>query len=73
MTHSTLTPGLTGFFSRLPIDLTPLITSLLRECTPESCPEMKAGEWQYICVANHQGQAEEDGKGAMQEVSPIIW
>ena len=34
---------------------------------------MKAGEWQYICVANHQGKAEEDGKGAMQEVSPIIW
>jgi hypothetical protein len=32
---------------------------------------MKAGEWQYICVANHQGKAEEDGKGAMQEVRLI--
>lgn len=49
-------------FRRLPIDLTPLTASLLRECSAQSCPEMKAGEWQYICVANHQGKTEDEGR-----------
>jgi hypothetical protein len=40
------------------VDLTPLITSLLPVCTRETCPEMRAGEWQYICVA-HEGKAGE--------------
>lgn len=30
----------------------PLITSLQQECTRSSCPEMKAGEWLYLCVAH---------------------
>ncbi|KAJ9103913.1 hypothetical protein QFC21_002376 [Naganishia friedmannii] len=55
---------------RLPIDLTPLTVSLLRECTPQTCPEMKAGEWQYICVANHQARTEEEGRSVMQEAFP---
>ncbi|KAG6825374.1 hypothetical protein H0H92_003926 [Tricholoma furcatifolium] len=38
---------------RLAQDLThPLITSLQQECTRASCPEMKAGEWLYLCVAH---------------------
>ncbi|KAI5117827.1 hypothetical protein M0805_003305 [Coniferiporia weirii] len=38
---------------RLAQDLThPLITSLQQECTRGSCPEMKAGEWLYLCVAH---------------------
>lgn len=44
---------------RLPLDLTPLLTSLLPVCTRSTCPEMRAGEWQYICVA-HEGRAGED-------------
>ncbi|ORX38815.1 Mob1/phocein [Kockovaella imperatae] len=43
---------------RIPIDLTPLITSLLSICTRETCPEMKANEWQYLCIA-HDGKTEE--------------
>ncbi|WVQ69243.1 uncharacterized protein L199_007460 [Kwoniella botswanensis] len=42
---------------RLPIDLTPLITALLPICTRETCPEMKAHEWLYLCSA-HGGGAE---------------
>jgi hypothetical protein len=38
---------------RLAQDLThPLITTLQQECTRASCPEMKAGEWLYLCVAH---------------------
>lgn len=38
---------------RLAQDLTyPLITNLQVECTRETCPEMKAGEWLYLCVAH---------------------
>ncbi|KAG6902118.1 hypothetical protein C0995_004064 [Termitomyces sp. Mi166 len=38
---------------RLAQDLThPLITMLQHECTRASCPEMKAGEWLYLCVAH---------------------
>lgn len=40
---------------RIPIDATPLITQLLQICSRESCPEMKADEWQYLCVA-HGGE-----------------
>ncbi|KAJ4496416.1 Mob1/phocein, partial [Lentinula edodes] len=31
---------------------TPLITALQVECTRQTCPEMKAGEWLYLCVAH---------------------
>lgn len=44
---------------RLPIDLTALTTSLLDTCTPQSCPQMKADEWQYLCVAHGSEGAEE--------------
>ncbi|KAG8736097.1 hypothetical protein FRC12_017778, partial [Ceratobasidium sp. 428] len=38
---------------RLAQDLTfPLITNLQLECTRDTCPEMKAGEWLYLCVAH---------------------
>ncbi|KDQ14352.1 hypothetical protein BOTBODRAFT_187973 [Botryobasidium botryosum FD-172 SS1] len=41
---------------RLAQDLTqPLITTLQMECTRSSCPEMKAGEWLYFCVAHGGG------------------
>ncbi|KAL1407648.1 hypothetical protein Q8F55_007081 [Vanrija albida] len=40
---------------RIPIDVTPLMTQLLQLCSRESCPEMKADEWQYLCVA-HGGE-----------------
>lgn len=42
---------------RIPIDLAPLIAYLLPMCTRQSCPEMKAGEWLYLCVAHEGGQA----------------
>ena len=45
---------------RLAQDLTyPLITLLQQECTRQSCPEMKAGEWLYLCVAHGNGGAME--------------
>ncbi|RXW21573.1 hypothetical protein EST38_g4266 [Candolleomyces aberdarensis] len=46
---------------RLAQDLTqPLITSLQQECTRQSCPEMKAGEWLYLCVAHgNEGSMEQ--------------
>lgn len=52
---------------RLALDLTyPLITLLQAECTRQSCPEMKAGEWLYLCVAH--------GNGAAMEVSfTALW
>ncbi|KAK2465119.1 hypothetical protein APHAL10511_002927 [Amanita phalloides] len=38
---------------RLAQDLThPLITMLQQECSRTTCPEMKAGEWLYLCVAH---------------------
>ena len=38
---------------RLAQDLShPLITTLQEECTRQTCPEMKAGEWLYLCVAH---------------------
>ncbi|KIO26086.1 hypothetical protein M407DRAFT_24644 [Tulasnella calospora MUT 4182] len=41
---------------RLAQDLThPLITSLQAECNRTTCPEMKAGEWLYLCVAHGTG------------------
>ncbi|OCF45900.1 hypothetical protein I317_00388 [Kwoniella heveanensis CBS 569] len=43
---------------RIPIDLTPLVTALLPICNPTTCPEMKAGEWLYLCSA-HGGGAEQ--------------
>ncbi|KAL4068557.1 Mob1/phocein [Scleroderma yunnanense] len=43
---------------RLAQDLShPLITSLQQECTRSSCPQMKAGEWLYLCVAHGNGGA----------------
>ncbi|KAH8115910.1 Mob1/phocein, partial [Phellopilus nigrolimitatus] len=50
---------------RLAQDLThPLITSLQQECTRASCPEMKAGEWLYLCVAH-------GNDGAMEQCCAI--
>ncbi|KIY45930.1 Mob1/phocein, partial [Fistulina hepatica ATCC 64428] len=47
---------------RLAQDLThPLITTLQQECTRQTCPEMKAGEWLYLCVAHGN-----DGAGMEQ-------
>jgi hypothetical protein len=38
---------------RLVQDLShPLITMLQQECSRDTCPEMKAGEWMYLCVAH---------------------
>ncbi|KAJ3539481.1 hypothetical protein NM688_g6354 [Phlebia brevispora] len=38
---------------RLAQDLShPLIATLQQECTRGTCPEMKAGEWMYLCVAH---------------------
>ncbi|KAK4686652.1 hypothetical protein P7C73_g3471, partial [Tremellales sp. Uapishka_1] len=44
---------------RIPIDLTPLITSLLTVCSKDSCAQMKADEWLYLCVAHGSGGIEE--------------
>lgn len=45
---------------RLAQDLTfPLITTLQEQCTRQTCPEMKAGEWLYLCVAHGNGGAME--------------
>jgi len=51
---------------RLAQDLTsPLITLLQHECDRNSCPEMKAGEWLYLCVAH--------GNGGTMEVSVLSY
>ncbi|KAH9852492.1 Mob1/phocein, partial [Lenzites betulinus] len=42
----------------------PLITMLQQECTRNSCPEMKAGEWLYLCVAH-------GNDGAMEQCCAI--
>ncbi|KAF8516575.1 Mob1/phocein, partial [Hysterangium stoloniferum] len=45
---------------RLAQDLTyPLLVSLQQECTRQTCPEMKAGEWLYLCVAHGSSGAME--------------
>ncbi|TDL19587.1 Mob1/phocein [Rickenella mellea] len=50
---------------RLAQDLShPLITLLQQECTRQSCPEMKAGEWLYLCVAH-------GNDGAMEQCCAI--
>jgi len=49
-------------FRRLAQDLTdPLVTTLQIECTRATCPDMKAGEWLYLCVAHGTGAS-----GAME-------
>jgi hypothetical protein len=49
-THKSLPVSL---LRRLAQDLShPLITMLQQECTRATCPEMKAGEWMYLCVAH---------------------
>ncbi|KAJ7217577.1 hypothetical protein B0H12DRAFT_1241700 [Mycena haematopus] len=49
---------------RLAQDLShPLITMLQQVCTRTTCPEMKAGEWLYLCVAH-------GNDGAMECNSP---
>lgn len=38
---------------RLSHDLShPFVVSLQEACTRETCPEMKAGEWLYLCAAH---------------------
>ncbi|PCH44936.1 hypothetical protein WOLCODRAFT_27153 [Wolfiporia cocos MD-104 SS10] len=50
---------------RLAEDLShPLITMLQQECTRQTCPEMKAGEWLYLCVAH-------GSEGAMEQCCAI--
>ncbi|KXN82744.1 MOB kinase activator-like 4 [Leucoagaricus sp. SymC.cos] len=50
---------------RLAQDLThPLITTLQQECSRATCPEMKAGEWLYLCVAHGT-------EGAMEQCCAI--
>ncbi|KIK38955.1 hypothetical protein CY34DRAFT_808841 [Suillus luteus UH-Slu-Lm8-n1] len=50
---------------RLAQDLShPLITMLQQECTRVTCPEMKAGEWLYLCVAH-------GNDGAMEQCCAI--
>ncbi|KAF9254820.1 Mob1/phocein, partial [Marasmius fiardii PR-910] len=50
---------------RLAQDLThPLITMLQQECNRSTCPEMKAGEWLYLCVAH-------GNDGAMEQCCAI--
>ena len=54
--------GMSTYFQlrRLAQDLShPLITMLQQECTRASCPEMKAGEWLYLCVAHGNDSAME--------------
>ena len=50
---------------RLAQDLShPLITTLQQECSRATCPEMKAGEWLYLCVAH-------GNDGAMEQCCAI--
>ncbi|KAJ7152626.1 Mob1/phocein [Mycena crocata] len=50
---------------RLAQDLShPLITMLQQVCTRTTCPEMKAGEWLYLCVAH-------GNDGAMEQCCAI--
>ena len=53
---------------RLAQDLShPLITMLQQECTRATCPEMKAGEWMYLCVAHGNDGAMEASLGNFYE------
>jgi hypothetical protein len=53
---------------RLAQDLTdPLVTTLQNECTRATCPDMKAGEWLYLCVAHGTGTS-----GAMEVIIAIF-
>jgi hypothetical protein len=51
--------GVLTRYRRIPIDLTPLITQLLTVCSRATCPQMKADEWLYLCVAHGGGGTEE--------------
>ncbi|ORX88508.1 Mob1/phocein, partial [Basidiobolus meristosporus CBS 931.73] len=39
-------------FKQICLELNYLIIQLQTECTKESCPEMKADEWLYLCAAH---------------------
>ncbi|KAJ3341713.1 hypothetical protein HDU93_004347 [Gonapodya sp. JEL0774] len=39
------------------MELNSLVTLLEQECTYETCPEMKADEWQYLCAAHPSPQS----------------
>ncbi|KAH0834777.1 Mob1/phocein [Lanmaoa asiatica] len=55
---------------RLAQDLShPLITMLQQECTRSSCPQMKAGEWLYLCVAHGNDGAMEVRIRLNQQIS----
>lgn len=57
-------------YSRLAQDLShPLITMLQQECTRSSCPQMKAGEWLYLCVAHGNDGAMEVRIQLIQQTS----
>ncbi|KAJ3327690.1 hypothetical protein HDU76_011306 [Blyttiomyces sp. JEL0837] len=38
------------------LQLNQLVVLLAPECTPQTCNEMKAGEWQYLCAAHQSPQ-----------------
>ena len=58
---------------RLAQDLShPLITMLQQECTRATCPEMKAGEWMYLCVAHGNDGAMEASLGIFHEPKKTI-
>lgn len=41
---------------RVALDLShPLLSALQLECNRKTCPEMKADEWLYLCVAHGNG------------------
>lgn len=45
---------------RVALDLSyPLVAMLQEQCTRQSCPELKAGEWLYLCAA-HASQNEHE-------------
>lgn len=65
LTYCSLDITLLWITRRLAQDLThPLITTLQQECTRSTCPEMKAGEWLYLCVAH--------GNESAMEVRPTL-
>lgn len=46
-------------FRRIPIDIAPLVSSLLEHCNRSTCPQMRADEWQYLCTAHGEKATEE--------------
>ena len=58
---------------RLAQDLShPLITMLQQECTRSTCPEMKAGEWLYLCVAHgNEGAMEVCAHSCLRELRQL--